>query len=155
MEFFLNEFAFLRGFLSIRGQEKGTRVNMKGAHILKPGCILIVYHSSYLLSRTFRSKFCPNGPNFRCIQSYVNFILQPGDFVHTLGDAHVYLNHVEALKIQVKDSKLYFQKMINILLSFNHFNNFLMHDKTLLLVVNHDLALRQLDFFAHHSPMLN
>ena len=26
---------------------------------------------------------------------------QPGDFVHTLGDAHVYLNHIEPLKIQV------------------------------------------------------
>lgn len=27
--------------------------------------------------------------------------LKPGDFVHTLGDAHVYLNHVDALKIQL------------------------------------------------------
>merc|ERR1719229_1199326 len=27
--------------------------------------------------------------------------LRPGDFVHTLGDAHVYLNHIEALKEQV------------------------------------------------------
>ncbi len=27
--------------------------------------------------------------------------LKPGDFIHTLGDAHVYLNHVDALKIQV------------------------------------------------------
>lgn len=28
-------------------------------------------------------------------------ILQPGDFVHTLGDAHVYVNHIEALQEQV------------------------------------------------------
>lgn len=28
--------------------------------------------------------------------------LQPGEFVHTLGDAHVYSNHVEALKIQLE-----------------------------------------------------
>lgn len=28
--------------------------------------------------------------------------LKPGDFVHTLGDAHVYSNHVEPLKIQVR-----------------------------------------------------
>jgi thymidylate synthase len=28
--------------------------------------------------------------------------LRPGEFIHTLGDAHVYLNHVEALKEQVK-----------------------------------------------------
>ena len=27
--------------------------------------------------------------------------LKPGDFVHTLGDAHVYSNHVDALKIQI------------------------------------------------------
>ncbi|XP_014259187.1 thymidylate synthase isoform X2 [Cimex lectularius] len=27
--------------------------------------------------------------------------LKPGDFIHTLGDAHVYLNHVEALKTQL------------------------------------------------------
>lgn len=27
--------------------------------------------------------------------------LKPGDFVHTLGDAHVYLNHIEPLKEQV------------------------------------------------------
>merc|ERR1712002_84420 len=26
--------------------------------------------------------------------------LKPGDFVHTLGDAHVYSNHVDALKVQ-------------------------------------------------------
>ncbi|KAJ9578058.1 hypothetical protein L9F63_025082 [Diploptera punctata] len=28
--------------------------------------------------------------------------LQPGEFVHTLGDSHVYLNHTEALKEQLK-----------------------------------------------------
>mmetsp|Transcript_9083 Transcript_9083/g.27863 ORF Transcript_9083/g.27863 Transcript_9083/m.27863 type:complete len:253 (-) Transcript_9083:220-978(-) len=28
--------------------------------------------------------------------------LDPGDFVHTLGDAHVYLNHVDALQEQLK-----------------------------------------------------
>jgi len=27
--------------------------------------------------------------------------LTPGVFVHTLGDAHVYLNHIEGLKIQL------------------------------------------------------
>lgn len=26
---------------------------------------------------------------------------KPGDFVHTIGDAHVYLNHVEALQKQL------------------------------------------------------
>ena len=28
--------------------------------------------------------------------------LKPGDFVHTLGDAHVYSNHVEPLQEQLK-----------------------------------------------------
>ena len=27
--------------------------------------------------------------------------LQPGDFVHTLGDAHIYLNHIEQIKLQL------------------------------------------------------
>jgi thymidylate synthase len=27
--------------------------------------------------------------------------LEPGDFVHTLGDAHLYLNHVEQVKLQL------------------------------------------------------
>lgn len=28
-------------------------------------------------------------------------ITQPGDFVHVIGDAHVYLNHVDALRVQL------------------------------------------------------
>ncbi len=28
--------------------------------------------------------------------------LKPGDFVHALGDAHVYTNHVDALKVQIE-----------------------------------------------------
>lgn len=26
--------------------------------------------------------------------------MQPGEFVHTMGDCHVYANHIDALKIQ-------------------------------------------------------
>lgn len=28
--------------------------------------------------------------------------LKPGEFIHTLGDAHIYLNHIEPLKEQIK-----------------------------------------------------
>jgi len=38
--------------------------------------------------------------------------LVPGDFVHTLGDAHVYNNHVEALKIQLDREPKDFPKIV-------------------------------------------
>ena len=28
--------------------------------------------------------------------------LKPGEFIHVIGDAHVYLNHIDALKVQVE-----------------------------------------------------
>eukprot|EP00057_Strongylocentrotus_purpuratus_P027400 XP_011681874.1 PREDICTED: thymidylate synthase [Strongylocentrotus purpuratus] len=37
--------------------------------------------------------------------------LKPGDFVHTLGDAHVYLNHIEPLKDQLKRVPRQFPKL--------------------------------------------
>ena len=37
--------------------------------------------------------------------------LQPGDFVHTLGDAHVYLNHTEPLKQQIARQPRKFPKL--------------------------------------------
>lgn len=39
------------------------------------------------------------------------FILQAGDFVHTLGDAHVYLNHIEPLKEQLTREPRDFPKL--------------------------------------------
>jgi thymidylate synthase len=27
--------------------------------------------------------------------------LKPGDFVHTLGDSHIYCNHIEQVKLQI------------------------------------------------------
>merc|ERR1712080_144485 len=37
--------------------------------------------------------------------------LVPGDFVHTLGDAHVYTNHVEALRTQMEREPRPFPKI--------------------------------------------
>lgn len=37
--------------------------------------------------------------------------LKPGDFVHTIGDAHIYLNHVEALEEQMKRFPRAFPKL--------------------------------------------
>ena len=28
--------------------------------------------------------------------------LEPGEFIHTIGDAHIYLDHIESLKEQLK-----------------------------------------------------
>lgn len=38
--------------------------------------------------------------------------LKPGDFVHTLGDAHVYKNHVEALRVQLQREPRPFPKLV-------------------------------------------
>jgi len=37
--------------------------------------------------------------------------LKPGDFVHTIGDAHVYLNHIDALKVQLERKPRAFPKI--------------------------------------------
>lgn len=37
--------------------------------------------------------------------------LKPGDFVHTLGDAHIYLNHIEPLQEQIKREPKQFPKI--------------------------------------------
>ena len=38
--------------------------------------------------------------------------LKPGDFVHTLGDAHIYLNHIEQVKLQLTREPYTLPKMI-------------------------------------------
>ncbi|XP_069015675.1 thymidylate synthase isoform X1 [Embiotoca jacksoni] len=50
--------------------------------------------------------------NFCCVHQvssitspvFVSFVppRQPGDFVHTMGDAHIYVNHIEPLKVQLQ-----------------------------------------------------
>jgi len=38
--------------------------------------------------------------------------LRPGEFIHTLGDAHIYLNHIEQVKLQLTREPLRLPKMI-------------------------------------------
>lgn len=38
----------------------------------------------------------------RTFHYFILIILQPGEFIHTLGDSHVYLNHEEALREQLQ-----------------------------------------------------
>ncbi len=37
--------------------------------------------------------------------------LKPGDFVHSIGDAHVYVNHIDALKVQIERTPKVFPKL--------------------------------------------
>jgi len=37
--------------------------------------------------------------------------LKPGDFVHTLGDAHIYLNHIDQVKLQLTRKQYHLPKM--------------------------------------------
>lgn len=37
--------------------------------------------------------------------------LKPGDFVHSIGDAHVYANHVDALKVQLERVPRHFPRL--------------------------------------------
>ncbi|XP_072323995.1 thymidylate synthase-like [Scyliorhinus torazame] len=53
--------------------------------------------------------------------------LKPGDFVHTLGDAHIYKNHIEALKIQLQREPRPFPKL-KILRNVENINEFKAED---------------------------
>ncbi|XP_060537990.1 thymidylate synthase [Pantherophis guttatus] len=49
--------------------------------------------------------------------------LKPGEFIHTLGDAHIYLNHIEPLKIQLQRQPRPFPKL-KILRKVENINDF-------------------------------
>ena len=53
--------------------------------------------------------------------------LKPGEFIHTLGDAHIYLNHMEQVKLQLsRDIRPLPQMKINP--AINNINNFVFDD---------------------------
>uniref|UniRef100_A0A8D0HPR0 Thymidylate synthase n=1 Tax=Sphenodon punctatus TaxID=8508 RepID=A0A8D0HPR0_SPHPU len=53
--------------------------------------------------------------------------LKPGEFIHTLGDAHIYLNHIEPLKIQLQREPRPFPKL-KILHKVENINGFKAED---------------------------
>lgn len=53
--------------------------------------------------------------------------LKPGDFVHTLGDAHVYVNHIEPLTVQLQREIRPFPKL-KILRKVEHIDDFRAED---------------------------
>lgn len=75
---------------------------------------LLTYMIAHITGLKVRAPcFCQNSFFECCVSSPHVFIYlfiltlsrQPGDFVHTLGDAHIYLNHIEPLKVQVGQVK--------------------------------------------------
>lgn len=42
---------------------------------------------------------------------FTSFYFQPGEFVHTMGDCHVYVNHINALKEQIEREPREFPKL--------------------------------------------
>uniref|UniRef100_T1IL89 Thymidylate synthase n=1 Tax=Strigamia maritima TaxID=126957 RepID=T1IL89_STRMM len=61
-----------------------------------------------------------------CILAHVTN-LKPGDFIHSLGDAHVYLNHVDAIKEQLSRTPRSFPKLF-IDRVFNNIDEFVAAD---------------------------
>lgn len=58
--------------------------------------------------------------------------LEPGEFIHTLGDAHIYLNHIDQVKLQLtrepmKLPKLEMNKLVNNIFDFK-FEDFTITD---------------------------
>ena len=62
--------------------------------------------------------------------------LKPGDFVHTLGDAHIYLNHIEQVKLQLSREPYKLPEMV-INPAVNDILNFRYEDFTLTDYVAH------------------
>jgi thymidylate synthase len=51
--------------------------------------------------------------------------LKPGDFIHTLGDAHIYLNHIDQVRLQLtrapyKLPEMHINPEVNDILKFRY-----------------------------------
>ena len=74
-------------------------------HCIPTKSSALVNIKAYFKDLGFQEQCCATISLFGDIKQLHTFAhttnIQPGDFIHTLGDAHVYLNHIEPLKIQV------------------------------------------------------
>lgn len=74
---------------------------------------LLTYMIAHVTGLKVRIKDTPHLQKFQTSFALLSilFYFQPGEFVHTMGDCHVYVNHISALEEQVKREPREFPKL--------------------------------------------